>query len=161
MNSEWKIETKSRPVRLRARKRRSRGFCRWFRAPPSNTTTPRVWPISLISRAMDFFIRGWPIRPLRPSSARWPRWREAWPAVAVSAGQTANAFAIINIARSGDHVVAVSSLYGGTVSLLTNTLHKMGIEVSYVSPEADEETIRRRSGPTRKRSSPRRWPILR
>ena len=63
-------------------------------------------------------------------------------AVATSAGQTANTLAIMNIARSGDHIVAVSSLYGGTVSLLTNTLKKFGVEVSFVQPDADSDTVR-------------------
>ncbi len=64
-------------------------------------------------------------------------------AVALSAGQTASAFSILNIARSGDHIVAVASLYGGTVSLFSNTLKKMGIEVSYVHPEADSDLVRK------------------
>ncbi len=62
-------------------------------------------------------------------------------AVAVSSGQTANAMAIMNLASSGDHIVAVSSLYGGTVSLFSNTLKKAGIRFTFISPEADEETI--------------------
>ena len=48
-------------------------------------------------------------------------------AVALSSGQAANAMALMNLAEAGDHVVAVSSLYGGTVSLFTNTLKKLGI----------------------------------
>ncbi len=62
-------------------------------------------------------------------------------AVATSAGQAANLFAILNLASAGDHFVAVSSLYGGTVSLFSNTLKKMGIEVSYISPEADSDAV--------------------
>ena len=62
-------------------------------------------------------------------------------AVATSSGQTANALALMNIARTGDHVVAVSSLYGGTVSLFTNTLKKTGILFTMISPEASEEEI--------------------
>lgn len=62
-------------------------------------------------------------------------------AVAVSSGQTANAFALMNIARSGDHVLALSSLYGGTVSLFTNTLKKTGIEISFVTPDMDEAAV--------------------
>lgn len=62
-------------------------------------------------------------------------------AVATSSGQTANALALMNIARTGDHVVAVSSLYGGTVSLFTNTLKKTGILFTMISPEATEEEI--------------------
>lgn len=62
-------------------------------------------------------------------------------AVAVGAGQAASMLSVMNLAGCGDHVVAVSSLYGGTVSLFTNTLKKCGIEVSFISPEADSATI--------------------
>ena len=62
-------------------------------------------------------------------------------AVAVSSGQTANAFALMNIARCGDHILALSSLYGGTVSLFTNTLKKSGIEISFVTPDMDEAAV--------------------
>lgn len=62
-------------------------------------------------------------------------------AVATSSGQTANALALMNIARAGDHVVAVSSLYGGTVSLFTNTLKKTGISFTMISPESSAEEI--------------------
>lgn len=62
-------------------------------------------------------------------------------AVAVNAGQTANAHAIQNIARCGDHIVAVASLYGGTVSLFSNTLKKCGIEFTMIAPESSEEEI--------------------
>lgn len=71
-------------------------------------------------------------------------------AVAVSAGQTANSLAILNIAKAGDHIVAVSSLYGGTVSLLTNTFKKFGIEVTFVAPEADSDTVRKAFRPNTK-----------
>ena len=43
-------------------------------------------------------------------------------AVATSSGQNANTLAIMNIARTGDHIVAISSLYGGSVSLFSNSL---------------------------------------
>ncbi len=62
-------------------------------------------------------------------------------AVAVSAGQTATMLSMLNLASAGDHILAVSSLYGGTVSLLTNTFHKMGIEVSFVRPHDDSATV--------------------
>ncbi len=62
-------------------------------------------------------------------------------AVATSSGQNANALSILNIARSGDHIVAVASLYGGTVSLFSNTLKKMGISFTFISPEASEKEI--------------------
>ena len=62
-------------------------------------------------------------------------------AVATSSGQNANALALLNIARSGDHIIAVSSLYGGTVALFTNTLKKAGLEFSFVSPEVTPAEI--------------------
>ena len=62
-------------------------------------------------------------------------------AVATSSGQSANALALLNIARCGDHIVSISSLYGGTVSLFTNTLKKNGITVTTVLPTATEEEI--------------------
>ncbi|MCQ2377714.1 MAG: O-acetylhomoserine aminocarboxypropyltransferase/cysteine synthase [Victivallaceae bacterium] len=63
-------------------------------------------------------------------------------AVAMASGQAANAFAILNIARTGDHVVSGSALYGGTVSLFTNTLKKAGIDFTFVPSSATEEEIR-------------------
>ncbi len=62
-------------------------------------------------------------------------------AVAVSSGQTANAMAIMNLAQSGDHIVSVSSLYGGTVSLFTNTLKKAGIRFTFLAPDATDAEI--------------------
>ena len=62
-------------------------------------------------------------------------------AVALSSGQAANAFALMNVAKCGDHVLAGSALYGGTVSLFTNTLKKNGITVTTVLPTATEDEI--------------------
>lgn len=62
-------------------------------------------------------------------------------ALATSSGQAASSFAVMNICRAGQHVVAASTLYGGTYSLFANTFPKMGIEVTFVDPEADEATI--------------------
>ncbi|MBN2069297.1 MAG: O-acetylhomoserine aminocarboxypropyltransferase/cysteine synthase [Opitutales bacterium] len=61
-------------------------------------------------------------------------------ALAASSGQTASAMSILNLAQAGDHVVASSSLYGGTYNLFRHTLPKMGIEVTFVDQElsADE-----------------------
>ena len=62
-------------------------------------------------------------------------------AVALSSGQTANTFALLNIAECGDHVVAASTLYGGTLNLFTSTLKKMGLDFTLVSPSASEAEI--------------------
>ena len=52
----------------------------------------------------------------------------------VSSGQTASTFAILNVAKAGDNIVSSTDLYGGTVSLFTHTLSKLGIEVRYADP---------------------------
>ena len=55
-------------------------------------------------------------------------------ALAVSSGQAASAYAIQNIAKSGDNIVASSHLYGGTYNQFKNTFADMGIEVRFVDP---------------------------
>jgi O-acetylhomoserine (thiol)-lyase len=52
----------------------------------------------------------------------------------VSSGQTASTFSILNLAQTGDNIVSSTDLYGGTVSLFTHTLSKLGIEVRYADP---------------------------
>ncbi len=62
-------------------------------------------------------------------------------ALAVASGQAAVVYAILNLARSGDHIVASNSLYGGTYNAFAHTLPRFGIEVSFVDI-ADTEAIR-------------------
>lgn len=62
-------------------------------------------------------------------------------AMLTSSGQAANFFAIFNICECGSHIVASSSIYGGTFNLIAVTLAKMGIEVTFVSPDATEEEL--------------------
>ncbi len=56
-------------------------------------------------------------------------------ALALSSGQAATTFAILNIAQAGDHIVSSASIYGGTVNLFQHTLAKLGIEVSFVEDQ--------------------------
>ena len=58
-----------------------------------------------------------------------------------SSGQAANFFALFNICECGDHIVASSSIYGGTFNLISVTMAKMGIEATFVSPDATEEEL--------------------
>ncbi len=58
-----------------------------------------------------------------------------------SSGQAANFFALFNICESGDHIVASSSIYGGTYNLIKTTMAKMGIESTFVSPDCTEEEL--------------------
>ena len=63
-------------------------------------------------------------------------------ALAVSSGQAASAFSILNLAEHGDNVVSSTDLYGGTWALFANTLKRMGIEVRFADP-ADPEAFAR------------------
>ena len=62
-------------------------------------------------------------------------------ALCLSSGQAANLFSILNIARSGDNFLSISSIYGGTVNLFAVTMEKMGIEVRFIRPGATDEEI--------------------
>lgn len=62
-------------------------------------------------------------------------------AMLTSSGQAANFFAVFNIATAGDHVIASSSIYGGTYNLFAVTMKKMGVEFTFVSPDCTEEEL--------------------
>ena len=71
-------------------------------------------------------------------------------ALCTSSGQSATLIAILNICKSGDHVVSSSTIYGGTFNLLSMTIKKMGIEVTFVDPDSDEEEIQKAFRPNTK-----------
>ena len=62
-------------------------------------------------------------------------------AMLTSSGQAANFFAVFNIAGCGDHVVASSTIYGGTFNLFSVTMKKMGVEFTFVSPHCTDEEL--------------------
>ena len=62
-------------------------------------------------------------------------------AMLTSSGQAANFFAVFNIASAGDHVVASSTIYGGTFNLFSVTMKRMGIDFTFVAPDASEEEL--------------------
>ena len=62
-------------------------------------------------------------------------------AVLTSSGQAANFYAVFNICEAGDHIVTSNEIYGGTFNLFGVTLKKLGIECTFVSPEASDEEI--------------------
>ncbi len=62
-------------------------------------------------------------------------------AMLTSSGQAANFFAMFNICECGGHIVASSSIYGGTFNLIAVTMAKMGIEVTFVSPDCTDEEL--------------------
>lgn len=62
-------------------------------------------------------------------------------AMLTSSGQAANFFALFNICETGSHIVASSSIYGGTFNLISVTLAKMGIEATFISPDCSDEEL--------------------
>lgn len=62
-------------------------------------------------------------------------------AMLTSSGQAANFFALFNICECGSHIVASSSIYGGTFNLISVTMAKMGIDVTFVSPDCTEDEL--------------------
>ena len=62
-------------------------------------------------------------------------------AMLTSSGQAANFYAIFNICQAGDHFVCSSAIYGGTFNLFGVTMKKLGIDVTFVTPDASEEEI--------------------
>ena len=61
--------------------------------------------------------------------------------VLTSSGQAANFYAVFNICEAGDHIVTSNEIYGGTFNLFGVTLKKLGIDCTFVSPDASEEEI--------------------
>jgi O-acetylhomoserine (thiol)-lyase len=69
--------------------------------------------------------------------------------LAVASGQAAVVYSVLNVARTGDHIVSSASLYGGTYNAFTHTLPRFGIEVTLVDP-GDLENFRRSIRPNTK-----------
>ena len=62
-------------------------------------------------------------------------------AMLTSSGQAASFYSIFNICSAGDHVVSASAIYGGTFNLFSVTMKKLGIDFTFVSPDATEEEL--------------------
>ena len=62
-------------------------------------------------------------------------------AMLTGSGQAANFYAMFNVASCGDHIVASTAIYGGTFNLLGVTMKRMGVEVTFVDPDASEEEL--------------------
>lgn len=62
-------------------------------------------------------------------------------AILTASGQAASFYAIFNICEAGDHFVSSSTIYGGTFNLFSITLKKLGIDCTFVDPDASEEEI--------------------
>ena len=62
-------------------------------------------------------------------------------AMLTSSGQAANFYAVFNICEAGDHIVASSAIYGGTFNLFGVTMKKLGIDCTFVDPDAPDDVI--------------------
>ncbi|MBR3640563.1 MAG: O-acetylhomoserine aminocarboxypropyltransferase/cysteine synthase [Oscillibacter sp.] len=62
-------------------------------------------------------------------------------AMLTSSGQAASFFSLFNIASAGDHIVASSTIYGGTFNLIKITMAKMGIESTFVPPDCTDAEL--------------------
>lgn len=71
-------------------------------------------------------------------------------ALLLASGQAAEAFAVLNIAEAGDHIVSSSSIYGGTYNLFKYTLAKLGVETTFVENQDDADEWRRAVRPNTK-----------
>lgn len=61
--------------------------------------------------------------------------------ILTSSGQAANFYALLNILKAGDHIVASSAIYGGTYNLIANTMKNLGIEATFVEPDVSSEEL--------------------
>lgn len=61
--------------------------------------------------------------------------------ILTSSGQAANFYALLNILKAGDHVIASSAIYGGTYNLIAHTMNDLGIESTFVDPAISLEDI--------------------
>lgn len=64
-------------------------------------------------------------------------------AMCTSSGQAASMVAVLNICSAGDHMISTSTIYGGTMNLFAVTLKRMGIEVTFVDPNASLEELQK------------------
>jgi O-acetylhomoserine (thiol)-lyase len=60
-------------------------------------------------------------------------------AMFTSSGQAANMMAVLNITSSGQNIVSLSSIYGGTINLFAVTMKRMGVEVRFITPDMSDE----------------------
>ena len=58
-----------------------------------------------------------------------------------SSGQAASFFSVFNLANAGDHVIASTSIYGGTYNLFSVTMKKMGIDFTFIDPDCSDEEL--------------------
>ncbi|MCQ2450984.1 MAG: O-acetylhomoserine aminocarboxypropyltransferase/cysteine synthase [Clostridia bacterium] len=71
-------------------------------------------------------------------------------AMLTSSGMSANFLAVFNICSCGDHLISSSAIYGGTFNLFAVTMKRMGVEVTFISPDSTKEEIQKEIRPNTK-----------
>lgn len=71
-------------------------------------------------------------------------------AMLTSSGQAANTYSVLNICNAGDHIICSNSVYGGTFNLYETTLRKLGIDCTFVDPDAPLEELQKAVQPNTK-----------
>lgn len=111
------------------------------RAPHSNMTQVSTWGSFLIWRHPAISIPDCKTPPAIWLAAKIAALEGGTAAMLTSSGQAANFYAVFNVANCGDHVVASSTIYGGTFNLFSVTMKKMGIDFTFVAPDCTEEEL--------------------
>ena len=122
-------------------KRASRACCPSIKVLLLNTKPVSRWPACSILKTAVTFIPVCKIRRTAAVAAKIAALEGGVGAMLTSSGQAANFYAIFNICQAGDHFVCSSAIYGGTFNLFGVTMKKLGIDVTFVSPDAGEEEI--------------------
>lgn len=149
MNKDWAIETKTIQCGWEPRNGEPRVL------PIYQSTTYKYDSAQAVARLFDLEVEGHMYsRISNPTCEAFEHKMAALEggsgALATSSGQTASTVAIANICSAGDHFIAAGALYGGTVALFTNTLKKMGIEVTLVDAELPAKELERHFKPNTK-----------
>ena len=71
-------------------------------------------------------------------------------AMLTSSGQAATFFSVFNLAGQGDHVIASSTIYGGSFNLFNVTMRRMGIDFTFVDPDCSDEELEKAFKPNTK-----------
>ena len=71
-------------------------------------------------------------------------------AICTSSGQAANLICMLNIAKTGDHIISSNSIYGGTFNLFSVTLKKMGVDVEFVDQDLELDELKKYVKPNTK-----------
>ena len=109
--------------------------------PPSSTPLPRTWGSSFDLEASGYFYTRLQNPTNDAVAAKISQLEGGTAAMLTSSGQAANFYAVFNIAGCGDHVVASSTIYGGTYNLFHVTMKRMGVEFTFVEPDCSEEEL--------------------